>query len=104
MDRGEVWWADLPPPMGRRPVLILTRSAAVPVRSQVVVAQVTTTVHGLPCEVALTPADGMPKPCVVNCDVLLTVMKARLGSRIAKLTKTKMDDVNQAIKFALGVP
>lgn len=104
MDRGEVWWADLPSPMGRRPVLILTRSAAVAVRNQVVVAQVTTTVHGLPCEVALTPADGMPKQCVVNCDVLLTIAKARFGSRIAKLTPSKMADVNQAIRFALDVP
>jgi len=54
MDRGEVWWADLPLPVGRRPVLIVTRSAAVGVRNQVVVAQVTRTAHGLPCEVALT--------------------------------------------------
>jgi mRNA interferase MazF len=60
MNRSEVWWADLPPPLGRRPVLILTRSAAVAVRDQVVVAQVTTTVHQLPCEVPLTRADGMP--------------------------------------------
>jgi mRNA interferase MazF len=97
MDRGEVWWADLPPPMGRRPVLILTRSAAVAVRDQVVVAQVTTTTHQLACEVPLSPAD-------VNCDVLLTVPKRRLSSRIVRLPRTKMDDVSRALKFALEIP
>lgn len=104
MDRSEVWWADLPSPMGRRPVLILTRSAAVGVRNQVVVAQITTTLHQLPCEVELTPADGMPKACVVNCDVLLTVPKTRLISRISKLKQSKMDEVHAALKFAMEVP
>jgi mRNA interferase MazF len=73
MDRSEIWWADLPPPIGRRPVLILTRSAAVAIRNQVVIAQVTTTAHNIPAEVALARADGMPRDCVVNCDVLMTV-------------------------------
>ncbi|HZN35001.1 MAG TPA: type II toxin-antitoxin system PemK/MazF family toxin [Pirellulaceae bacterium] len=104
MTRSEVWWADLPPPLGRRPVLILTRSTAVAARNQVVVAQVTTTVHGLPCEVSLTRADGLPRDCVVNCDVLLTVPKARQTSRIARLSRPKMDAVHQALKFALDIP
>jgi mRNA interferase MazF len=103
MDRSEVWWADLPAPMGRRPVLILTRSAAVPIRNQVVAAQITTTVHHLPSEVSLTRADGMPKNCVVNCDVLITVPKARLTSRITKLSQAKMNDVHQALKFAMEI-
>jgi mRNA interferase MazF len=85
-------------------VLILTRSAAVPVRNQVVVAQITTTVHNLPSEVALSPADGMPQNCVVNCDVLLTVPKSRLTSRIARLSGQKMNDVHTALKFAMEVP
>lgn len=77
MDRGEVWWADLPPPVGRRPVLLLTRSAAVSARNQIVVAQVTRTIHNLPCEVPLGRSDGMPRECVVNLDVLITVPKSR---------------------------
>jgi mRNA interferase MazF len=104
MNRSEVWWANLPPPLGRRPVLILTRSAAVRVRNQVVVAQVTTTIHGLPCEVPLTQADGMPRDCVVNCDVLLTVPKPRLISGIARLSPQKMNEVHRALKYALDIP
>lgn len=103
MDRGEVWWADLPQPVGRRPILILTRSSAVAKRDQVVVAQITRTVHHLASEVALSPAEGMPRACVVNCDVLLTVPKARLVRRVSRLSPTKMDEVHQAIRFALDL-
>ena len=104
MDRGEAWWADLPAPVGRRPLLILSRSAAVAARNQVVVAQITRTVHNVASEVALTRADGLPRDCVVNCDVLLTVPKSRLIRLICKLSSTKMAEVHQAIRFALELP
>jgi mRNA interferase MazF len=104
MDRGEVWWADLPHPVGRRPILILTRSSAVAKRNQVVVAQITRTVHRVASEVALSHAEGLPRPCVVNCDVLLTVPKSRLVRRVTTLSAEKMDEVHQAIRFALDLP
>ncbi len=104
MDRGEVWWHDLPAPVGRRPVLILTRSAAVAARNQFVVAEITRTVHHIPSEVTLTRADGMPRDCVVNCDILLTVPKSRLVRSICKLSSTKMAEIHQAIRFALELP
>ncbi|MCH8087678.1 MAG: type II toxin-antitoxin system PemK/MazF family toxin, partial [Chloroflexi bacterium] len=40
MRRGEVWWADLPPPSGRRPVVLLSRDAAYTVRNLVLVTPV----------------------------------------------------------------
>jgi mRNA interferase MazF len=104
MNRGEVWWVDLPSPVGRRPVLILTRDAAVAVRNQVVVAQVTTTRHGLACEVELTRADGMPQDCVVNCDVLLAVEKRRFRRRITALSAARLPQVYDALRFALELP
>jgi mRNA interferase MazF len=64
--RGEVWWANLPSPAGRRPVLLLSRNAAYAVRSLVTIAPITRTVRGIPAEVPLRPADGLPQPCVVN--------------------------------------
>jgi mRNA interferase MazF len=94
----------LPQPVGRRPVLILTRSAAVATRNQVVVAQVTSRVRRLPSEVKLSRADGMPSDCVVNCDVLLTVPKARLISKITALSDQKMSEVHEALKFAMQIP
>ena len=37
MRRGEVWWADLPVPVGRRPVVLLSRNEAYAVRELVTV-------------------------------------------------------------------
>lgn len=103
MRRGEVWWADLPLPAGRRPVLILTRDVAIPVRSAVTVAPLTRTIRGIPVEVGLGPEDGVPKRCVVNADSIVTIVKARLLDRIATLPPRKLVEVARAVRFALGV-
>jgi len=104
MTRGEVWWANLPSPAGRRPVLIVTRTSAVSARNQLVVAQITRTIHSIPAEVPLAQTDGMPQNCVVNCDVLLTVPKSRLERKIAKLSDEKMAEVDAALRFSLELP
>ena len=70
MRRCEVWWADLPLPAGRRPVVLLSRDEAYAVRAQVTVAPVTTNRRRIPVEVDLGPEDGLPKMCVVNLDSL----------------------------------
>lgn len=103
MQRGEVWWADLPTPVGRRPVLLLSRNAAYRVRNAITVAEVTRTVWGLPVEVPLDTADGMPYACVVNLDTLVTIPKRLLQKRICALTGAKMQMVNDAIKYALNI-
>ena len=48
MRRGEAWWADLPAPVGRRPVVLISRNEAYAVRSFVVVAEVTTKIRNIP--------------------------------------------------------
>ena len=101
MKRGEIWWAELAPPVGRRPVVILTRDTAVGVRNQLVVAQVTRSIHHLPVEVSLDRCDGMPKVCVINCDVLLTVPKSHFISHIVRLSPQKMLELEAALKHAL---
>ena len=53
MHRGEVWWADLPKPVGRRPALILTRDEVVRFRSHVTVAELSTKIRGIATEVLL---------------------------------------------------
>lgn len=103
MRRGEVWWADLPPPHGTRPVLLLSRDKAIQVRSLVTLAVVTRTVRELPSEVPLGPDDGLPKPCVANLDVILTVDKAFLVRRICALSPLKMHAVGAAIRFVLAL-
>lgn len=103
MKRGEVWWADLPAPVGRRPVVLLSRDEAYAVRNAVTVAEITTTIREIPVEVKLGPDDGLPKKCVANLDTLLTIRKSILIERIALLKSTKMEQINSAIKFALDV-
>lgn len=104
MRRGEVWWADLPLPLGRRPVVLLSRDEAYAVRNAVTVAEVTSTIRGIPVEVNLGPEDGLPKKCVVNLDTIVTIRKELLIERITVLGNEKIEQINAAIKFALAIP
>ncbi len=103
MRRGEVWWAELPQPTGRRPVVLLSRDAAYRVRTSVTVGMVTRTVRDIPVEVPLGPEDELPQQCVVNLDDILTIPKARLTEQITTLSPQKMTAVNRAIIFALDL-
>ncbi|MCH7996850.1 MAG: type II toxin-antitoxin system PemK/MazF family toxin [Chloroflexi bacterium] len=103
MRRGEVWWADLPPPSGRRPVVLLSRDAAYAVRNLVLVTPVTTIVRGIPTEVGLGPEDGLPRASVANLDVIITIPKSSLRQRITGLSVEKVRAIDEAIRFALGL-
>ncbi|MFH2067030.1 MAG: type II toxin-antitoxin system PemK/MazF family toxin [Pseudomonadota bacterium] len=70
---------------------------------EVTIAPITSTVRDIPSEVFLSKADGMPHDCAVNCDHLQTVPKRKIGSLITILSQSKMDDVGQAIRFALDI-
>ena len=103
MRRGEVWWAELPPPSGRRPVVLLSRDSAYKVRTSVTVGVVTRTIRDIPVEVTLDKSDGMPQDCVVNLDDILTIPKSRLVERITTLLPVKMDSIAKAISFSLDL-
>ncbi len=103
MRRGEVWWAELPLPIGRRPVVLLSRDAAYRVRTLVTVGMLTRTIRAIPVEVPLGMENGMPQECVVNLDDILTISKARLVERITTLSPQKMTAVARAIIFALDL-
>lgn len=103
MRRGQVWWAELPPPVGRRPVVLLSRDVAYRVRTSITVGIVTRIARDIPVEVPLGPEDGMPQRCVANLDEILTIPKARLTERITTLSPQKMAAVARAIIFALDL-
>ncbi len=103
MRRGEVWWAVLPPPAGRRPVVLLSRDEAYDVRELVTVAPVTTRVRGIAAEVPLGPADGLPREGVANLDTMTTVPKRLLEERVAVLRAARVQAIDSAIHFALGL-
>ena len=104
MRRGEIWWADFPGPAGRRPVVLVSRDDAYAVRDFVMIAPVTTRVRGLLAEVSLGPEEGLPKPSVVNLDSLDTVAKRYLMQRVGALSASKLQQVEKALAFSLGLP
>ena len=102
MKRGEVWWAELPPPVGSRPVVILTRDAVHSIGG-IVVVRITRTVRQLPTEVPLGRRQGLPMQCVANFDNLLTVPRHRLVRLMGACDTGKIAELNRAIKVALDV-
>ena len=103
MRRGEVWWADLPAPAGRRPVVLLSRNEAYGVRQLVTVAPVTTRIRRIPTEVPLGAAEGLPKACVVNLDTITTIPRRTLTQMLSPLPPDKLTAVERALLFALGM-
>ena len=103
MRRGEVWWARLRPPAGKRPVVLLSRNEAYAIRAAVTVAPLTTTVRGIPVEVPLGKKEGLPRDCVVNLDSIITIPKAFLKMKISDLSPEKLADIRRAIRFALDL-
>src|SRR5688572_12146371 len=103
MQRGDVLWANLASPMGRRPVLLISRNEVYQVRASVTIATITRTVRDISTEVLLDENDGMPIRCVVNLDNIFTVSKQVLREYITTLSQAKMAQVNRAIIFALDL-
>jgi mRNA interferase MazF len=103
MKQAEIWWANLPAPVGRRPVLLLSRNESYRVRASVIVALVSTNVRQIATEVPLGASDGMPKDCVINLDTILTISKDSLDSRQCSLNPKKWQNAIEALKFALDI-
>jgi mRNA interferase MazF len=100
--RGEVRLFRFPPPDKERPVLVLTRSSAIPYLNRVTIAPITSTIRGIPTEVVVGVEDGLRVRCAVNLDHVVTVPKAGLGARLAVLSSVRLDEVCAALRFALG--
>ena len=103
MRRGEVWWAQLEGPAGRRPVLLLTRNAAYAIRTSVTIAPITTTIRDIPVEVRLTSREGLRREGAVNLDEIQTIRMERLIREMTTLSPDTMEKVDQAIRFALAI-
>jgi mRNA interferase MazF len=103
MKRGELWWARLALPAGRRPVVLVSRDAVYMIKSTVTVAEVSTMIRGIPSEILLGKRDGLDRPCVINTDNLLTISKTLLEARIATLSPFKSEQLDAALRFSLGL-
>jgi len=99
--RGEVWWCE-PPEIGRRPVVVLSRDAAIPRLRRALVAPCTTTIRGLPSEVVLEPdEDPVPLRSAVNLDSVESVSVATLVERLGRLGDARMREICAALAVAV---
>jgi len=104
MTQYELWWAELPLPVGRRPVLLLSRPGAYAYLSRVLVAEVTTVIRGIPQELELGRREGLPRASVANLDNLHAVPKRRLVERIGVLARGRELELKRALGHTLGWP
>lgn len=100
--RGDVRLYRFARPDKLRPVVVLTRNSVLQYLSKVSVAQVTSTIRGVPSEVVLDEDDGMKAQCAVNLHNIATVSQNELGRLIAQLSSPRMDQICAALRFSLG--
>ena len=103
MRRGDIYWAQFPTPVGKRPVVLVSRDEAYAIKARVTVVAVTRTVRGIPTEVRVGPSEGLPKVGVANADEIVTIPRTTLRERIATLSRAKLDEIDAALRFALGL-
>ncbi len=93
--QGELWWAAAGDK--RRPVLIVTRSDAVPVLTWIVVAPVIRTVRRIPTEIALGQAHGLPTECAASFDNLQPIRRSFLTDRVGVLGADEFPEICRAL-------
>ena len=99
--RGEVWWCELPG-VARRPVVVLSRDAAIPRLRRTLIAPCTTNIRGLPSEVVLEAGDDpVPLRSAVNLDSVESVSVATLTDRLGRLSDERMREVCSALSIAV---
>jgi mRNA interferase MazF len=98
--RGEIWWGEIED-VGRRPFLVMTRTAAIPVLHSVLAAPVTRTIRDIPTELRLGRGDGMPTDCAASFDNLRVVPKAYLVERQCILGPNRLAEACEAIRAAV---
>jgi mRNA interferase MazF len=99
--RGELWWCELAE-IGRRPVVVLSRDAAIPRLRRVLVAPCTTTIRALPSEVVLEPSDDpVPRRSAVNLDSVESVSVGVLVERLGRLADARLREICRALEVAV---
>lgn len=89
-------------PDKRRPVLVLSRQDVIGLLHTVMVAPITSTVHGAPSEVIVGPAEGLKHESAINLDHVQTVEQARLTRRLGSVSEARMREVCRALAIATG--
>jgi mRNA interferase MazF len=100
--RGEVWWCELAE-VGRRPVVVPSRDAAIPRLRRALIGPSTTTIRSIPSEVLLEPGeDPVPRTSAVNLDSVESVSLATLVERLGRLSDERMGQICEALACAVA--
>jgi mRNA interferase MazF len=100
--RGELWWCELAE-IGRRPVVVLSRDAAIPRLRRALIGPCTTTIRDIPSEVRLEPGeDPVPRATVVNLDTAESVAVGTLVERLGRLSDERMRQICRALEIAVA--
>lgn len=109
--QGDVWWADLPAPVGsgpgfRRPVVVVQCDAFNRSRiATVVCVPLTTNVRwvNVPGNVLLAQqVTNLPQDSVANASQVITVDRELLTERVGKLPRAKLDLILAGLDAVLG--
>ena len=109
--RGDVWWADMPGPVGsgaglRRPVVVVQGDAINSSRiATVVCIPLTSNLKWAkaPGNLLLSQsATGLPKESVANVSLIVALDKSLLSERVGRLAKAKLDLILSGIDVILG--
>ena len=113
MVRGEIWWANLPPPKGsqpakRRPVLVIQGDSFNQSKINTVICAVissNTELASLPGNLLLEKSiSGLEKTSAVNFSQLATIDKTDLTQQVSMLSKSMLQKINNCLKMVLDIP
>ncbi len=108
--RGEIWWAELPEPVGsepgyKRPLLIVQSNEFNNSNINTVIAAViTTNIHiaAAPGNTLLSAKKSkLPKKSVVNISQLITIDKSFLTEKVHFLSNKVMEQIDNGIRLVL---
>jgi mRNA interferase MazF len=110
VQRGEVWWADLPDPVGsepgfRRPVVIVQSDDFNRSRIRTVIAVALTAnvrLQDMPGNVHLPRGvAGLPRASVINVSQIFTLDRRRLLAQAGRLTAGKLQELDTGLRLVL---
>ncbi len=84
VNRGEIWWGEIPDEKGR-PFLVVSRDVANVVMQRVVVAPITRHIRGIPSEIAVGQDEGLPVESAASFDNIRPFPRALLVRRLGSL-------------------
>jgi mRNA interferase MazF len=102
VNRGEIWMYQFKVPNKRRPVLVLTRQHVIELLHWIMVAPISSSIHGIPSEVLVGVDEGLKHPSAINLDNVQSVERSRLTTFVGSLDPLKLNAVCRALAIAVG--